>query len=261
MKYALIITLAFVLNSCAFSSFFYFPDEEAVAESATGEDIYIEYDKGKKVHALFFERKDPIASVFILHGNAGNLSGWQSIAEALWEEGYQTFIYDYPGFGNSDGKTKHKEVIPSAQKSFDYFIELDQVKNTKKILLGYSLGGNLSCKIGPDNQENLDAMVIEGLFNNYRDIGISKTKGIMKMGSVLFLGAKFKGEETIKEWTKPLLIIHSTEDQTCPYWMGKEVFDNAGSTQKELWSIDGPHIRGMAKYEEQYLAKIKALVQ
>lgn len=261
LKYIGIFLLVFIMNSCAFNSFYYFPDKNEVANSINGEDIYLNYRKDENIHAVYYKKENPMASIFILHGNAGNLSGWQSVAESLWEEGYQTFMVDYPGFGNSDGKAKHKWVIPSAQYAFDYFVNLDEVKNTKKVLLGFSLGANLSLKIGPDNQDQLDAMVVEGLFNNYRDIGIDHTPKVFRFAPWLVLGAKFKGEETVKEWKKPLLVIHSEDDRTCPYWMGKEVYENAGSEKKELWTIKGPHIRGLANYGEMYLDKLRKLIE
>lgn len=250
-----------ILTGCSFNSFYYFPDTNKVVASPNAIEYYIPYDGDKKIHTLFFKQDYPIASVFILHGNGGSLGGWQSVAEMLWEEGYQAYIIDYPGFGNSDGKPKHTAVIESTQKAFDHFISLPGVDSTKKIIMGFSLGGNLALKIGPDNQEYLDAMVVEGLFNNYRDIGINHTPKILQFAPFLMLGSKFKGEETIKNWTKPLLVVHSKEDHDCPYEMGKEVYENAASEKKELWTIDGPHIAGFAKYQEQYFYKIRRLIE
>ena len=59
--------------------------------------------------------------------------------------------------------------------------------------MGFSLGGNLATKIGVDNQDNLDAMVIEGAFNNYRDVGIDHTPKIFSWDKMfpLFRGIIF----------------------------------------------------------------------
>lgn len=255
------LALVIITTSCSFNPLFYHPDKKEVPATEKGLDVYIPYKKDKNVHGIFYQQENPIASIFILHGNAGSLAGWKSVAEALWDEGYQTFIFDYPGFGNSDGKARHNQVIASAQKAFDYFNGLEQVEGTKKIILGFSLGGNLALKIGPDNQSEVDAMVIEGCFSNYKEIGVDHTPKIFRFAPWLLVGNKFKGDETIRNWTKPFLVVHSTEDRVCPYWMGKEVFENAGSQQKELWTIDGPHIRGFSKYGEEYLMKIKKLVE
>ncbi|MBK6952642.1 MAG: alpha/beta fold hydrolase [Crocinitomicaceae bacterium] len=240
--------------------FFYFPDKTEVIKSSNATEFYIPYKKEKSVHGIFFQKDKPRASIFILHGNGGNLTGWQSVAEMLWEDGYQTFIFDYPEYGNSDGQARHDQVIESSQKAFDYFKDLPEVQGTKKIVMGFSLGGNMALKIGHDNQESLDAMVLEGAFTNHRDIGIYTTPKVFRFAPWLVLGSKFKGEELIKDWKKPLLVVHSTEDKVCPYEMGKEIYTNAGSAKKELWTIKGAHLQGFGLDSETYFAKIRKLI-
>jgi len=259
-KIILLSLISILLVGCSCNPFYYFPDKNPTVISENAEEFYIPYDKDKKVHALYFKKENPVASIFILHGNAGSLTGWQSVAEMLWIEGYQTFIFDYPEFGNSDGHARHNAVIESSQKAFDFFAAIPGVDSTKKIIMGFSLGANLALKIGPDNQDQLDAMVIEGVFNNYRDIGINHTPKFLRFAPFLLLGNKFKGEETIKTWTKPLLVVHSTDDRDCPYEMGKEVFANAPSERKEMWTIKGAHIAGFANYSSEYLYKIRNLI-
>ena len=249
-----------MVQSCAFNGFYYFPDKNPVTVSNRAVEYRVKYDKEKTIQAVHFKKENPKASIFILHGNGGSLAGWQSVAEMLWEEGYQTYMIDYPGYGSSDGKPKHKTAIVAAQLAFEHFNNLPEVQGTKKIIMGFSLGGNLATKIGVDNQDNLDAMVIEGAFNNYRDVGIDHTPKIFRFAPFLVLGSKFKGEEEIRKWKKPLLVVHSTDDKVCPYWMGKELYENADSDRKEMWTIKGPHIAGFANYSSQYLMKISNLV-
>lgn len=249
-----------LLNSCSMNVFFYFPDKAEVIKSSKATEFYIPFKKEKSVHGIFFKKDKPRASIFILHGNGGNLTGWQSVAEMLWEDGYQTFIFDYPEYGNSDGQARHNQVIESSQKAFDYFKNLPEVEGTKKIVMGFSLGGNMALKIGHDNQESLDAMVLEGAFTNQREIGIYTTPKIFRFAPWLVLGSKFRGEELIRDWKKPLLVVHSTDDKVCPYEMGKEIYNNAGSDKKELWTIKGAHLQGFGLDSETYFTKIRKLI-
>jgi uncharacterized protein len=251
---------ALLLSSCSMNMFYYFPDKAAVSASENATEHYIPFKGEKSVHGLFFEKKDPVASVFILHGNAGSLTGWQSVAEMLWEEGYQTFIIDYPEFGNSGGQARHNPVISSSQKAFEYFNALPQVAGTKKVIMGFSLGGNLALKIGTDYQDQLDAMVIEGAFTNHRDIGIASVSRAFRFAPWLVLGSKFKGEELIRDWKKPLLVVHSATDEVIPYEMGKTIYQNAGTTRKELWTIKGTHLQGFGLYPTEYFFKIRNLL-
>jgi len=252
--------LAFVLPSCSMNMFYYFPDKNPVEVSPIATEHYIPYKKEKSVHGLYFKKENPIASVFILHGNAGSLTGWQSVAEMFWDEGYNAFIYDYPEFGNSEGQAKHNQVIESSQKAFDYFLSLPEVEETKKIVLGFSLGGNLALKTATENQDKIDALVVEGAFTNYRKIGIASVPKILRFAPWLVLGNKFKGEELIRDFKKPLLVVHSKEDEIIPYKMGEEIYKNAGSIRKELWTIKGLHLQGFGLHPSEYFFKIKNLL-
>lgn len=240
--------------------FYYHPDKDETVPAEKAELHQITYDKDKKINALLFKRDKPIASIFILHGNGGSLNGWQSVAEMIYEEGYQTFIIDFPGYGDSDGKAKHSQVIESSQKAFEYFNQLPEVSGTKKIMMGFSLGANLALKTSADNQDQLDGLILEGAFTNYREIGIYTTPKFLRFAPWLVLGSKFKGEELIKSWTKPLLIVHSKEDYVCPYFMGEEIYKNAASSKKELWTIPGKHLEGFRLKSGEYFAKIQKMV-
>lgn len=248
------------LSGCSFNKLYYYPDRNAVDKAELGEDIYINWDKKDSLHGIFYAVDKPKASIYFLHGNAGNLSGWKNAAIKFWKEGYNVFIIDFPGFGNSSGKTRHSNVIKAAQSGLNYFIDREDVRNTKKVLMGMSLGGNLSVKIGTDNQDNLDAMVLEGPFNSHRKVGLSRVPKILWPIAAPMVRNKIKGEKLIKRWTKPLLVIHSEEDEICPYWMGKQLYQNSPSETKELWTIQGSHLAGMAKYEDEYYQKLEELV-
>lgn len=251
----------FFLTSCSMNMFYYHPDKSDVEEHASALQFRVPYEKKKSVQALFFEKEYATASVFICHGNAGNLTGWQSVAEMFWEENFQAFIFDYPEFGESDGKAKHNQVIVASQKAFEFFDSLPQVQNTKKIIIGFSLGGNLALKIAHDNKSKIDALIVEGAFTNHRDIGIQTVPKWLRFAPYLVLGSKFRGEELIQNWDKPLLVVHSEDDEVIPFEMGKEIYENSPSTKKELWKIKGKHLQGFGLYAETYFDKINKLIK
>ena len=70
-----------------------------------------------------------------------------------------------------------------------------------------------------------------------------------------------KGDEFIQTWQKPLLIVHSEDDNVCPIEQGEKLFEHASQTDnKELWRIRGPHLAGIAQQPEVYLYKVKELL-
>src|SRR5690606_18874749 len=134
-------------NSCAFNNLYYYPDKAKLETFKDASSFTLNLED-IEISGLFYERTAPKASIFYLHGNAGNLNGWSNVAQSFYDEGYQVYLIDYPGFGASTGEPSHKNVIASAQLAFNDFIAKPTVKDTKIILMGFSLGGNLALKIG-----------------------------------------------------------------------------------------------------------------
>lgn len=249
------------MSSCAFNGLFYYPDKNDFDPPTGVEEIRLNFKKDQQFVSNFYSCEEANTSIFFLHGNAGDLKNWSGVADIFQDAGYNFFIMDYPGFGESDGKSKHKTVKASAQIAFDYFIELPEVKNTKILLMGFSLGGNLAQLIGHDNQERIDAMLIEGAFIDHNAVAASRVPRPMKFSAYLLVNNAVRGKRLMKEWYKPLLIVHSTEDAACIYEMGKEMYERSPSEQKELWTIKGKHLAGLSLYREEYLQKVADLMK
>lgn len=249
------------MSACAFNKSFYHPDKTAVASFPDSEDHYIPFGENDSIHALFFKQELPKATLFILHGNAGNLSSWGEMADLFYTSGYQVFIIDYPGFGNSSGKTTHQTVIESTLEAANYYHNLPTIQDHKSLLMGFSLGGNLALKIGAERPAIFDAMILEAPFDTHRAEAMHVVTRPLRFAPFLLTKNAINGKKIIGNWTKPLLLIHSTDDKMCPYKMSERLLKSAtGSTKKELWTIKGPHLAGLGQNTDLYLAKMNALV-
>jgi uncharacterized protein len=95
------------------------------------------------LNGLYFQQEDNSKGlIFYLHGNAGSLKTWKDIAESYFQYGYDVFIYDYRGFGKSQGALKHEgNLLDDAQH---VFIEMQAKYQTPITLIGYSLGSGIA---------------------------------------------------------------------------------------------------------------------
>jgi hypothetical protein len=75
----------------------------------------------------------------------------------------------------------------------------------------------------------------------------------------LLVVSKYKASKLIKEIKIPKLIVHSTQDEVVPYWMGVELYKKA-LEPKEFWQIKGCHICGLSIYKDEYTSKIRKLL-
>lgn len=257
IPYIVVISALLFLNSCVFNGSFYHPDAELISVPRNVESIKIPYANNDSVHVLFYKHMEPKSSIFILHGNAGSLNGWQDVAQIFHRDNHQVFIIDYPGFGESQGKAIATNIELAAEAAVKYFLKMPQVEATKKVIMGFSLGGNLAVQVGVNHQESFDLMVLEGAFTNHKAIAIERTPRPLKIAPRLLVRSPIKANKLIESWEKPLFVIHSSEDRICPYKMGEEIYTNSPATNKEFWTIKGPHLAGLNLQPTIYLRKIE----
>ena len=97
--------------------------------------------EGVQIHYVFAHRPDAVSTVLFSHGNRNHLGYYWDRAEILWEAGFNVLIYDYPGYGRSEGEPDEAGVYASAQAVADLLPSLPDVDLDRVFLYGYSLGG------------------------------------------------------------------------------------------------------------------------
>ena len=220
----------------------------------TIESVMFKSKNGNNLNGWFLKPKNKTATITLLHlhGNAGFLLSQYQAISPLLKNGFQIFMFDYSGFGFSDGEATRKNVLTDALSALDYIKARPDVKNTKLVIYGQSLGGHLSAVIATQRQSDIDGLVIEGAFSSHKDIG-SYTVPII--GRIL-VKQGYCATKSIKDFHKPLLVIHSTEDEVIPFYMGKKIFDNANAP-KEFYEVKKCHICAPIYYADQISNKIK----
>lgn len=66
---------------------------------------------GASLSTLHLRQRHAVGLVFILHGNSGNLASWMPDAGFYRSAGYDVFIFDYRGFGKSNGKINSEDQL------------------------------------------------------------------------------------------------------------------------------------------------------
>ncbi len=235
----------------------FYKNNENLERNYTIKSFYFKTKEGRKLNAWLLQstKEKPKASVFALHGNAGNLNTqFQSFAD-LTKNGFQIFIFDYSGFGYSEGNATRKNALEDAFSAFQFFENLDEIKNTPRIIYGQSFGGNLAIPVATRNQQKIEVLVIEGTFMNFKNIGNYK---IPVLGS-LIISNNYNNRQNLKKFKKPILIIHSKEDKVVNLKLGKQIYKNANQP-KEFFEIDKPHISGIRFYHNEISNKIDSLI-
>ena len=75
----------------------------------------------------------------------------------------------------------------------------------------------------------------------------------------LIISNNYNNRKNLKSFKKPILIVHSKEDEVVNFKLGKQIFKNANHP-KEFFEIDKPHISGIRFYHNEISNKIDSLI-
>ena len=237
---------------------YYFKNKDTLQHDFTIKSYYFRTESGRKINGWLLKSKTeiPKISVFALHGNSGNLNSQYRRFVELTKYGFQIFLFDYPGFGYSEGKSTRENAVEDSFLIFDFFKNLDEIKNTPKVIYGQSIGGNFSIPVATRNQDDIEGLVLEGTFISFNAIANRK---VPLLGG-LVIKENDDNRLNLKNFKKPILIIHSKEDKLIPLEMGKQLYENANEP-KEFFEIDRPHISGISYYGKDISEKIDKMIK
>ncbi|MDP4624646.1 MAG: alpha/beta fold hydrolase [Akkermansiaceae bacterium] len=230
---------------------FYFPTHDI---PATPKDWGFAYDEvdfksgdGTKLHGWFLKARGdrPKGTVVFSHGNAGSIGHHLGFVMWLAEAGYQVFIYDYRGFGESDGAVNREGMVQDVSAAFEYVVKRPDVDKEKIVSYGHSLGGAKSVTaLARKKLEGLRAIIIDGTFSSYQ--AMARVVG-GDLGASLITD-ELSPRESMKQITQtPLLVIHGDKDQVVPLAQGKELFELANEPKTMFEVKGGTHGDSLAR--------------
>ena len=110
-------------------------------------------------------------TLLMFHGNAGNIGYRLPIAKILESEvGVNILMLQYRGYGLSTGSPNEKGLTIDAQTGLDFIRKRADLKDTKIVLYGQSLGGAVSVKLAVHNEGVVSAIILENTFLSIRKL-------------------------------------------------------------------------------------------
>ena len=200
-----------------------------------------------KLHGWFFPGEEGKQTILYCHGNAGNITTRLDRAKFLQQKGFSVFLFDYRGFGKSEGTPSEKGLYKDAEAAYDYLVSNKGVKNI--IFFGESLGAAVTIYL-VDKRE-AKGMILEAPFLSIAEM--SKKVFGFKLPKFI-LSSTFPSNKRIPKTDIPLLVIHGTNDKVIPFSHGKEIYNLSPAKIKEFFPIENAghndtyYVAGYNKY-------------
>lgn len=205
-------------------------------------DVYFLTDDGKRLHGWFFPLKGPSPVILFSHGNAGNISHRLFNVKHLLDKGLRVFIYDYRGYGRSEGRPSEEGIYRDGLAAYDHLVEKEGIPPGDIILFGRSLGAAVAIETAL--RKEVRSLIIESGFTSTR--GMARTMVLFALFSP-FMPANYNNVEKIVGVKVPKLIVHGDADGIVPFSMGEELF-HAAKAPKYFYPLRG------AGHNDTYLA-------
>ena len=214
--------------------------------------------KPERMHSWWIAANQPDAPVMLyIHHNSVNIGANVSQALQFQKLGYSVFLFDYRGFGQSEGKfPTEAQVYEDAEATWNYLTQVRKVPSKRIVIYGHSVGGAIAINLATHHPE-ARALIVQSSFTSMRDM--TKRFGVFWVLPVdLLLHQKFESLQKIKSVKLPVLIIQGTEDIQIPAEMGRSLYDAAPNPQQLLIVEKGGHDNHMS---QQYTQQVKRFIE
>jgi uncharacterized protein len=245
----IVLWLITSLSLCGCSNLIFFPKKELLLSPDTlglrYEDLSFEGGGGVKLHGWMLNASGrPSGTVMFLHGNAENIS--THIASVAWlpAYGYNVFLWDYRGFGRSQGSPDLTKTIDDIECAL-HFLTQRRDLGEELVVFGQSLGGALAIYAVAQSsfQHRIAALVVEGAFSSYRGIVREKLASSwlswpLQWPLSFAITDSYSPLEAIDGLDTPVLIVHGEADQIVPARHALKLYGRA-KEPKALWLLPG----------------------
>jgi fermentation-respiration switch protein FrsA (DUF1100 family) len=209
------------------NSLLYFPSRAFYATPADAglayEDAPFPADDGTRLHGWWIpaSRTPAAAHVLLCHGNAGNIGDRVLHARLLADAGLDVFLFDYRGYGKSDGTPDEEGTYRDARAARQAMLARPTVDAGRLVYLGESIGGAVALALAL--QAPPRGLVLQSAFTSVRDMGRLHYPFIPSA----VVPDAYPNLRRIAALESPLLVIHGDRDEIVPVAHGRALFEAA----------------------------------
>lgn len=196
-------------------------------------DVWSTSADGTKLFGWYVESAATNAVLLWCHGNAGNIINRLENLRELYRIGLSVFLFDYRGYGRSQGRPSEEGLYLDAVGAYDYLTRTRMIRPERIVFFGRSLGAAVAGELA--TQQPAAGLILESPFPSVEAVTKFHYGGLPLHW---LLGAEFRLIDRLPQLSLPKLIIHGDRDDIIPIEIGRRVYD-AAKPPKEWYVIHG----------------------
>ena len=187
------------------------------------EDVDFCAEDGAKLHGLWFPHPEATGALLVCHGNGGGAEFRTWIPRDLRDLPLHVFVFDYRGYGKSEGVPSEKGTGKDVAAAWEVAHErLGRPEDPPILLYGRSLGGAVALQLPADCP--VRGVVLESTFTSIVDMGRRLYPWLWPR---VTCRNRYRSDLRIQRVAAPVLCAHSVEDELIPDAMGRELYRRA----------------------------------
>jgi uncharacterized protein len=195
-------------------------------------------------------------AVLYCHGNKDNIEEYWNRVERFYEMGVSCFIFDYRGFGMSEGTPSAKGLYADGHAALAYVRDSLGIPDDRIVLYGFSLGNVVAIDLA-NLMENPRALIAEAPF--------ASADALLQTSVPLDLPGSFVMDEPVNNAEQIRLVhtrylqLHGQQDDFVPWETnGRIVWENAPEPKTLILlptaiHTNIPEVMGHAAYDHRIL--------
>ena len=210
------------------------------------EDVVLKTSDSVDLHGWYIPAPGAQRTLLFLHGNGGNISHRRDSIAIFRRLGLNVFIFDYRGYGLSQGVPDEAGLYRDADAAWRYLTDARGVAARDIVIFGRSLGGAVAAQLAA--QMPAGALILESTLSSARDFA---REAFPLLSHMILVRYDFNTTQRLREVNSPVLVLHSPDDEIMPYALGEQVFQ-AAREPKRFVQLRGDHNSGFLLSQPQY---------
>lgn len=199
----------------------------------TFENVEFTSEDGTRLHGWYLEHASPKRVLLYFHGNGEQVGDNAELMELLAQElDASIFLFDYRGYGRSEGKPFEQGIIQDGLAAQRWLAERTSRDPNQITLMGRSIGGGVAVACAAEL--GAEALV---LVNNFSRLTDAAAYHFPWLPVRLVMRNRYDSIKRIQAYDGPLFMSHGTADGVVPIELGRELFDASPSERKQFYEI------------------------
>ena len=213
-------------------------------------DVWLENRLASRLHGWWVPCDGARLTLLFCHGNGGNVSHRVESLRLLHGLGISTLVFDYSGYGQSEGSPSETATQADARAAWDWLVR-NGIKPERIVLFGRSLGGavaaGLAAELAAEGVQPA-GLVMESTFTSVGDMGalIYPWLPVRRL-----VRDRYDSRGALAGLRVPVLFGHSPDDDVIPFKLGRDLYESYAGP-KTFLPMRGDHNRGYAAMGTAY---------